>query len=109
MPPSLARAARSKSKGTLVSAIRAFQRGIDAIGGRFELRHQIVQRGPRFGDIRSPFSLESFELGVGRGVTGEIFFDEARDGSQRGSVVRQIQFKTVRNLRRLGHIREMFH
>jgi hypothetical protein len=24
-------------------------------------------------------------------------------------VVRQIQFKTVRNLRRLGHIPEMFH
>jgi hypothetical protein len=24
-------------------------------------------------------------------------------------VVRQIQFKTVRDLRRLGHMREMFH
>ena len=68
---------------SFASAIRAFERGIHSIGGGLELLLQIVQRGPGFGDIRSPFSLEPFKLGVGRGVTGEIFFDQARDGPQR--------------------------
>lgn len=45
-------------------AVRFFQRSFDTIRSRFELLLQIVQCGPRLGDIRPPFSLEAFKFGV---------------------------------------------
>jgi hypothetical protein len=71
-------------------AVGAFASGVDAVGGGFELRFEVVEGGPGFGDVRSPLAFEALKFGVRRGVAGEVFLDEARDGAQGGAVVGEV-------------------
>ena len=83
--------ARGVDAGSL--AVRALAGGVDAVGGGLELDLQIVQSGPGFGDVGTPFTFEAFELGVRRRMAGKIFLDQAGDGAQGGAVIREVEFE----------------
>jgi len=67
-----------------------------------------VEGGPGFGNVRTPFAFEAFQFGIGRGVAGEIFLDQAGHGAEGGAVVGKMKFQPMREHALVRHMTEDF-